>query len=78
MGDKTQNCKMEVHKMTTNGTKYGISYLPEDCLAYFDGYRFGAYKRNLSTGETHITEFFKTKDEIQAFVNANPEYGKPA
>ena len=64
--------------MTVNGTKYGISYLPKDCMAYSDGYRFGAYKRDLSTGETHITEFFKTQNEIQAFVNANPEYGKPA
>lgn len=56
--------------------KYGISVLPKDCVAYANGYRFGAYKHDLGTGETHVTEFFKTKIEIQAFVNANPEYGK--
>lgn len=31
---------------------------------------------DLGTGETHVTEVFKTKAEIQVFVNANPEYGK--
>lgn len=56
--------------------KYGISILPENCMAYSDGYRFGAYKNDLATGETHVVEFFKTRSEIQAFVNANPQYGK--
>lgn len=62
--------------MRVNGTEYGISYLPENCMAYSDGYRFGAYKKDLTTGETHVTAFFKTEDEIQAFVNTNREYGK--
>ncbi len=62
--------------MTVNGIRYGISVLPEDCMAYADGYRFGAYRYGLTTKETHVTEFFRTRDEIQAFVNANPEYGK--
>lgn len=60
--------------MTVNGTKYGISILPEKCYPYAAGYRFGAYKET-SGGETRIVEFFKTKAEIQAFVNANPQYG---
>lgn len=62
--------------MVVNNIKYGISILPADCAAYTDGYRFGAYKHDLKTGDTHVTEFFKAKSEIQVFVNANPKYGK--
>lgn len=62
--------------MVVNGMKYGISYLPKNCMAYFDGYRYGAYKHNLSTDEIKIVEFFKSKDEIQAFVNEKHEYRK--
>ena len=54
--------------------KRGISILPEDCQAYADGYLYGAYTQT-PDGETHIVEFFKTKAEIQPFVNANPQYG---
>lgn len=62
--------------MTIDNFKYGISILPENCFPYKEGYRYGAYKQNLSNGDSHITEFFKTKREIQAFVNENREYGK--
>lgn len=62
--------------MIKDGVQYGISYLPEGNLPYREGYRFGAYKKDLKTGETHITEFFKTKDEIQKFVNKHREYGR--
>ena len=54
----------------------GISYLPEDCIAYKDGFRYGAYE--IKNGSTHVVEFFKTKDEIQQFVNRHPEFGKGA
>jgi len=62
--------------MTVNKIKYGISYLPEDCLAYKDGYRYGAFWKNTETKEMHIVEFFKTLDEVQQFVNNNREYGR--
>ena len=63
--------------MIVNNYKYGISLLPDNCIAYKDGYRYGAYKQNLSdTNDMHITEFLKTKDDIQNFVNKNKEYGK--
>lgn len=63
--------------MTINNYKYGISLLPIDCIAYKDGYRYGAYKQNLQNkNDMHITEFFKTKEEIQNFVNVNTEYEK--
>lgn len=61
--------------MIVSNVQYGISILPEDCMAYADGYRFAAYKLDLKTRETRIPEFFKTESEIQAFVNANPHYG---
>ena len=64
-------------KMVVGKYKYGISILPDDCIAYKDGYRYGAYKQNIEDkDDMHITEWFKTKDEIQAFVNENKEYGK--
>jgi hypothetical protein len=57
--------------------QYGISLLPENCLAYKDGYRYGAYKQDLQNKDNmHIVEFFKTQEEIQTFVNNNKEYGK--
>jgi len=59
--------------VTVNGTKYGISVLPNDCQAYAVGYRFGAYKQT-DGGETHAVDFFKTKAEIHTFVNLNPLY----
>lgn len=63
--------------MTINNFKYGISLLPDDCIAYKDGYRYGAYRQNLSNkDDMHIPEFFKTEEEIQNFVNNNPKYGK--
>lgn len=63
--------------MVVGNYKYGISILPDDCIAYSDGYRYGAYKQNLQDrNDMHITEFFKTKEEIQIFVNKNREYGK--
>lgn len=63
--------------MVVGNYKYGISILPDDCIAYSDGYRYGAYKQNLQDkNDMHITEFFKTKEEIQKFVNKNREYGK--
>ena len=62
--------------MIIKNMKYGISILPENCIAYSDGYRYGAYKENLDNKrDTHILEFFKTKEEVQKFVNANKEYG---
>lgn len=63
--------------MVVGNYKYGISILPDDCIAYSDGYRYGAYKQNLQDkNNMRITEFFKTKEEIQKFVNKNREYGK--
>ena len=63
--------------MIINNYKYGISLLPEECIAYKNGHRYGAYKQNLQdVNDIHIVEFFKTKDEIQIFVNNNKEYGK--
>lgn len=63
--------------MIIDNIKYGISILPENCLPYRSGYRYGAYRQNLSNkDDMHITEFFKTKEEIQSFVNNNSEYGK--
>ena len=49
--------------MVIGNYKYGISYLPDNCMAYKDGYRYGAYKVNLNNkNDMHITEWFKTKD----------------
>lgn len=63
--------------MTIDNFKYGISILPENCFPYSEGYRYGAYKQNLNDkNDMHITEFFKTKEEVQTFVNENREYGK--
>ncbi len=65
--------------MVKNGIKYGISYLPKNCIAYRDGYRYGAYREECGKPETgHITAWFKTRNEIQTFVNKNPEYGREA
>ena len=67
----------KVDYMIVNGYKYGISLLPENCIAYRDGYRYGAYKQNLQDkDDMHITEFFKTEKEVQKFVNHNKEYGR--
>ena len=63
--------------MVIGNYKYVISYLPDHCMAYRDGYRYGAYKQNINNkNDVHITEWFKTKDEIQKFVNQHREYGK--
>ena len=60
--------------MVVNGYRYGISLLPDNCIAYREGYRYGAYKQNLQDkGDMHITEFFKSKDEIQEFKDDLPE-----
>lgn len=87
MKDKTEiTCglsTMAVHNigrmdiMTVGNYKYGISLLPANCIAYRDGYRYGAYKQNLQDkDDMHITEFFKTEKEAQKFVNHNKEYGR--
>ena len=34
--------------MVIGNYKYGISYLPDNCIAYRDGYRYGAYKENIN------------------------------
>ncbi len=66
-----------VNYMIVNGYKYGISLLPDNCIAYRDGYRYGAYKQNLQDkNDMHITEFFKTEKEVQKFVNHNKKYGR--
>ncbi len=63
--------------MIVCGFKYGISILPGNCIPYKEGYRYGAYRVELDNpNNMHITEFFKTKEEIQIFVNNNREYGK--
>lgn len=63
--------------MTIGDYKYGISYLPENCMAYKDGYRYGAYKQNIHDKEDMtIVEFLKNEEEIQDFVNKNREYSK--
>lgn len=64
--------------MIVDNYKYGISLLPNDCIAYKSGdCRFGAYKQNLQNkDDMHIVEFFKTKEEVQLFVNTNKQYGK--
>ena len=62
--------------MTIDKMEYGISYLPENCLAYKDGYRYGAYWKNTETKEMNIVEFFKALDEVQQFVNCHREYGR--
>lgn len=56
---------------------YGISLLPEGNIPYSEGYRYAAYVKD-GTGDTHLTEFFKSTDEVQLFVNENPEYGTAA
>lgn len=55
--------------------KKGISILPPGNSPYREGYRYGAYTVD-DNEEMHIVEFFKTTDEIQKFVNENPEFGK--
>lgn len=63
--------------MIINNIKYGISTLPENCMAFKDGYKYGAYRQNMNDkNDMHIVEFFKTEGEIQKFVNENKEYGK--
>ena len=63
--------------MIIKNMKYGISVLPKNCIAYKDGYRYGAYRQNLEDkNDDHVLEFFKTKEEVQLFVNNNKEYGK--
>lgn len=63
--------------MTVNNYEYGIIILPDNCIAYRDGYRYGSYKQNLQDKkDTHITDFFKTEKEVQKFVNHNREYGR--
>ena len=63
--------------MIVDNFKYWISLLPDNCIPYKDGYRYGAYKQNLQNeNDTHILEFFKTKEEIQIFVNSNRKYGR--
>lgn len=63
--------------MTIKNIKYGISILPENCIAYKDSYRYGAYRQNLDDkNDDHVIEFFKTKEDVQMFVNNNREYGK--
>ena len=63
--------------MVIGNYKYGISYLQDNCIAYRDGYRYVAYKENINNNNNvHIKEWFKTKDEIQKFVNQHREYGK--
>lgn len=63
--------------MVIGNYKYGISRLPDDCMAYKDGYKYGAYKESINDkNDAHITGWFKTKDEIQKFVNKHREYGK--
>lgn len=63
--------------MIINNIKYGISTLLENCMAFKDGYKYGAYRQNLNDkNDMHIVEFFKTEEEIQKFVNENKEYGK--
>ena len=63
--------------MVVNKIKYGICYLPEGCLAYKDGYRYGAYEQDTENARnTHIVEFFKTLDDVQEFVNVHTEYGE--
>lgn len=42
--------------MTVNKIKYGISYLPEDCLAYKDGYRYGAFCKQQQRIRQSITQ----------------------
>mgnify|MGYP000143295026 CR=1 FL=1 len=34
--------------MVIGNYKYGISYLPDNCIDYRDGYRYGAYKENIN------------------------------
>ena len=51
----------------------GIMELPTDCIPYGEGYRFGAY---VIDNEANVVEFFKNHDEIQAFVNEHPEFGR--
>lgn len=33
--------------MVIGNYKYGISRLPDDCMAYKDGYKYGAYKESI-------------------------------
>lgn len=63
--------------MTVNKIKYGIGNLPNNCIAYKDGYRYGAFYVNTEDSQdTHIVEFFKTLDDVQQFVNNHREYGR--
>lgn len=40
--------------MIVGNYEYGISYLPDNCMAYRDGYRYGAYKENMIYMESLI------------------------
>lgn len=68
--------------MIINNIMYGIVILPIDCPPYEDGYRFGAYKRNLRNKDgmrnrdgMSIIELFKTFEEVKLFVRNNKKYG---
>lgn len=63
--------------MIIENVKYGICQIPENSMAYNDGYIYGAYRQNLGDKmDDHVLEFFKTKEEVQIFVNNNKEYAK--
>ena len=54
---------------------YGISHLPSGNIPYANGYRFGAYEKD-EQGNVKIVDFFKNREEINAYVAKNPQYRK--
>ena len=52
----------------------GISILPDNCMAWQEGYRYGAYEEDEKV--KRVVDFFRTHEEIQAFVNEHPEFGR--
>lgn len=64
--------------MIISNYEYGICLLPKDCMAYKDGYRYGAYRHNREkNGETKITAFLKTLEDVSVFLSENMEYINP-
>lgn len=60
--------------MVRNNTEYGIDRIPRSCMAYYDGFRYVAAVRDLATGETTTTQFFRCWAEAKEFTQVNLVY----
>ena len=73
--DKNAGFTSILFKMIISNYEYGICELPENCMAYKEGYRYAAYRQNIRKKEdTKMPEFFKTWDEVEIFLGKNKEY----